>query len=82
MARRPGLGRAADGTRAPQGATDSGEDVAAHHGLVKMIPQWERGGRAPRERYRLLYLKVFAKLGISSRRELRQALAAAAQAGP
>jgi hypothetical protein len=23
---------------------DSGEDVAAHHGLVKMIPQWERGG--------------------------------------
>src|SRR5207244_13539128 len=25
-------------------ARDSGEDVAAHHGLVKMIPQWERGG--------------------------------------
>jgi hypothetical protein len=24
-----------------------------------MIPQWERGGRAPRERYRLLYLKIF-----------------------
>jgi transcriptional regulator with XRE-family HTH domain len=40
-------------------ARDSGEDVAAHHGLVKMIPQWERGHRAPRERYRLLYLKVF-----------------------
>ena len=40
-------------------ARDSGEDVAAHHGLVKMIPQWEQGGRAPRERYRLLYLKVF-----------------------
>ena len=40
-------------------ARDTGEDVAAHHGLVKMIPQWERGGRAPRERYRLLYLKVF-----------------------
>jgi transcriptional regulator with XRE-family HTH domain len=40
-------------------ARDCGEDVAAHHGLVKMIPQWERGGRAPRERYRLLYLKVF-----------------------
>ena len=40
-------------------ARDSGEDVAAHHGLVKMIPQWERGGRAPRERYRLLYLKIF-----------------------
>jgi len=40
-------------------AKDTGEDVAAHHGLVKMIPQWERGKRAPRERYRLLYLKVF-----------------------
>jgi transcriptional regulator with XRE-family HTH domain len=37
----------------------SGEDVAAHHGLVKMIPQWERGHRAPRERYRLLYLTIF-----------------------
>jgi transcriptional regulator with XRE-family HTH domain len=43
-------------------ARDSGEDVAAHHGLVKMIPQWERGNRAPRERYRLLYLKVFADM--------------------
>ena len=43
-------------------ARDTGEDVAAHHGLVKMIPQWERGDRAPRERYRLLYLKVFADL--------------------
>jgi len=41
-------------------AKDSGEDVAAHHGLVKMIPQWERGDRVPRERYRLLYQKVFA----------------------
>jgi len=40
-------------------AKDSGEDVAAHHSLVKMIPQWERGNRVPRERYRLLYLKVF-----------------------
>jgi transcriptional regulator with XRE-family HTH domain len=40
-------------------ARDSGEDVAAHHGLVKMIPQWERGNRTPRERYRLLYLKIF-----------------------
>ena len=40
-------------------ARDSGEDVAAHHGLVKMIPQWERGNRSPRERYRLLYLKIF-----------------------
>jgi len=40
-------------------AKDTGEDVAAHHGLVKMIPQWERGNRAPRERYRLLYLKIF-----------------------
>lgn len=43
-------------------ARDSGEDVAAHHGLVKMIPQWERGGRVPRERYRLLYLKMFASM--------------------
>jgi transcriptional regulator with XRE-family HTH domain len=42
-------------------AKDSGEDVAAHHGLVKMIPQWERGNRAPRERYRLLYAKIFAE---------------------
>jgi transcriptional regulator with XRE-family HTH domain len=41
-------------------AKNSGEDVAAHHGLVKMIPQWERGNRVPRERYRLLYRKVFA----------------------
>jgi len=40
-------------------ASGSGEDVAAHHGLVKMIPQWERGKRAPRERYQLLYLKIF-----------------------
>ena len=43
-------------------ARDTGEDVAAHHGLVKMIPQWERGSRAPRERYRLLYLKVFGDI--------------------
>jgi transcriptional regulator with XRE-family HTH domain len=43
-------------------ARDSGEDVAAHHGLVKMIPQWERGNRVPRERYRLLYLKVFTDM--------------------
>ena len=49
-------------------ARDCGEDVAAHHGLVKMIPQWERGGRAPRERYRLLYLKIFqGDLGEMSR---------------
>jgi len=41
-------------------ARASGEDVAAHHGLVKMIPQWERGNRAPRDRYRLLYVKIFA----------------------
>jgi len=40
-------------------ARDTGENVAAHRGLVKMIPQWERGNRAPRERYKLLYLKVF-----------------------
>jgi transcriptional regulator with XRE-family HTH domain len=43
-------------------ARDTGEDVAAHHGLVKMIPQWERGNRVPRERYRLLYLKVFGDI--------------------
>jgi hypothetical protein len=43
-------------------AMDTGEDVAAHHGLVKMIPQWERGNRVPRERYRLLYLKVFTDI--------------------
>ena len=41
-------------------ARDTGEDVAAHHGLVKMIPQWERGNRVPRERYRLLYRQIFA----------------------
>jgi len=40
-------------------ARDSGEDVAAHHGLVRMIPQWERGNRVPRERYRLLYRQIF-----------------------
>jgi transcriptional regulator with XRE-family HTH domain len=41
-------------------AKGSGEDIAAHHGLVKMIPQWERGKREPRERYQLLYRKIFA----------------------
>lgn len=53
-------------------ARDSGEDVAAHHGLVKMIPQWERGDRAPRERYRLLYLKIFQDVrgGLSHGMEL------------
>ena len=40
-------------------ARNSGEDVAAHHGLVRMIPQWERGNRVPRERYRLLYRQIF-----------------------
>ena len=40
-------------------AKGSGEDIAAHHGLVKMIPQWERGNRVPRERYRLLYRQIF-----------------------
>ena len=48
-------------------ARDTGEDVAAHHGLVKMIPQWERGNRAPRERYRLLYLKIFEDALVLSR---------------
>jgi hypothetical protein len=63
-------------------ARESGEDVAAHHGLVKMIPQWERGNRAPRERYRLLYLKIFQDLaggvsqGVASGTELGLRLAA------
>ena len=63
-------------------ARDTGEDVAAHHGLVKMIPQWERGDRAPRERYRLLYLKVFADIaggmapGLASGTEVALRLAA------
>jgi hypothetical protein len=48
-------------------ARNTGEDVAAHHGLVKMIPQWERGARAPRERYRLLYLKIFEDAAAFSR---------------
>ena len=57
-------------------AKDSGEDVAAHHGLVKMIPQWERGNRVPRERYRLLYRQIFADtLG-----DLSQGLAAGTDA--
>jgi hypothetical protein len=43
-------------------ARDSGEDVAAHHGPVTMIPQWEGGNRAPRERYRLLYLTIFTDI--------------------
>ena len=59
-------------------ARDTGEDVAAHHGLVKMIPQWERGARVPRERYRLLYLKVFADIagGLAVGTELALRLAA------
>ena len=63
-------------------ARDTGEDVAAHHGLVKMIPQWERGARAPRERYRLLYLKLFADIagglspGLAAGTELALRLAA------
>jgi hypothetical protein len=28
----------------------TGKDVAAHHGLVKMIAQWERGNRGPASR--------------------------------
>jgi hypothetical protein len=63
-------------------ARDTGEDVAAHHGLVKMIPQWERGNRAPRERYRLLYMKIFTDIagglspGLAAGAELALRLAA------
>jgi hypothetical protein len=32
-------------------ARNTGEDVAAHHDLLKMIPLWEPGNRAPRERW-------------------------------
>jgi hypothetical protein len=35
------------------------EPVAAHHALVRMIRTWEDGGHAPRERYLLLYRRVF-----------------------
>lgn len=55
-------------------ARDSGEDVAAHHGLVKMISQWERGNRMPRERYRLLYSKIFAD-SLGDLRALSQGMA-------
>jgi transcriptional regulator with XRE-family HTH domain len=52
-------------------ARHSGEEVAAHHGLVRMIPQWERGNRVPRERYRLLYRQIFG----SGPGDLSQAMA-------
>lgn len=39
-------------------AREAGVDVAALSGLVKMIPRWERGEVAPRERYRLLYERL------------------------
>jgi transcriptional regulator with XRE-family HTH domain len=48
-------------------ARDSGEEVAAHQGLVRMIARWERGGGVPRERYRLLYLKIFEGVLSTSR---------------
>jgi hypothetical protein len=70
-------------------AKDSGEDVAAHHGLVRMIPQWERGGRVPRERYRLLYVRIFQDaigevsqgmgLGVDAALRIAEARARAAQ---
>lgn len=41
-----------------QAARESGQDVAVHAGLVKMIPRWEKGDRVPRERYRLLYERL------------------------
>jgi hypothetical protein len=45
-----------------QAARDSGEDVAAHHGLGTDDPAVGTRGPRPRERYRLLYLKVFTDL--------------------
>ena len=33
-------------------ARDSGEDAAAHHGRVKMIPQWQRSAPATLARER------------------------------
>ena len=47
--------------------------MAAHHGLVKMIPQWERGGRVPRERYRLLYLQTSRARSVAWRTAWRSA---------
>jgi hypothetical protein len=46
-------------------AGGTGKDIAAHHGRVKMISQWERGNRRSRERYGLLYLKVFGDMADS-----------------
>jgi len=37
----------------------SGEPVAAHDGLVRMIRSWEDGSHAISERYELLYLRIF-----------------------
>jgi len=39
-------------------ARETGEDIAAHSGLVKMIARWEKGEFAPRERYLLLYRRL------------------------
>lgn len=36
-----------------------GEPVAEHTALVRMIRTWEDGKHSPRERYRLLYRRVF-----------------------
>lgn len=37
-----------------------GEPTAEHGALVRMIRTWEDGKHEPRERYRLLYKRVFA----------------------
>jgi hypothetical protein len=45
-------------------ARDTGQAVAAHEGLVRMIRSWERGDHELTERYELLYAAV---LGVSLR---------------
>ena len=59
MARIQGQDVPPHGPQARKAAWDTGEELAAYHGLVKMIPQWERDNRARRGRYGLLYLKIF-----------------------
>ena len=51
------------GPRAPRGPQRFRRGCSGPSRLMRMIPHWGRGGRAPGERYRLLYLKVFEDLG-------------------